>query len=158
MRNHKVFNFFSIAGIKFRRYVCGNRHGGRIKFERIQESTILRHGRTHNSRVEGMRYRNLYGLNSHIGKHFNSIIYGFAGTGDNRLRRAVFICHSYISADTGELRFNTFHGSGDRSHFTIIFYFNFAHYFTAGTYGFKTVFKGKMSRFDRKRISVLCCK
>ena len=120
--------------------------------KRIQESTILRHGRFNNSRVEGMRNRNLYRLNAHIRKHFNCIINRFGSTGNNGLGGAVLVGHSHVTVHTGEFGFYSFHCSGNRSHFTIVFYANFAHHFTAGTNSFQPVFKIKNTGSHRSSI------
>ena len=143
LRNHQVFDFFRVAGVKLGRYVGGNRHGGRVEFQRIQESAVLRHGRAHDGGVESVRNRNLHGLDAHIGKHFDGVVNGFAGAGDNGLRRAVFVGHGHITADARELGLHAFHGGGDGSHLAVVFHFNFGHYFPAGANGFQAVFKIK---------------
>ena len=136
MRYHQILNFFRIIGIEFRRYVSSNRHFRRVKFQGIQESAILWHGRADNFGMESMRNRNLYSLNTHIGKHDNRIINGFAGTGNNGLSRAVFVSYGYITVNAFQFRIHLVSRSGNRGHFTIIFYTDFRHYFTACTDSF----------------------
>ena len=143
LRDHKVFNFLGVIGIEFRRDVGGNGHLGRVERKRIQEGAVLRHSRTHNFGMESVRDRNLHGLNAHIGKHLDGFVYSFGSAGDNRLRRAVFVGYGHITVNAFKMRFHGFGGSGDRSHFAVVFHFNFRHHFAAGAHGFKTVFKIK---------------
>ena len=136
LRDHKVFDFFRVAGVKFRRNVGGNRHGGRVESKRIQERAILRHGRAHNGGVESVRHRDLHRLNAHIGKHLDGVINRFAGAGNDRLGGAVFVGNSYITVNAGQFRLHTFHRGGDGGHLAVVFHFNFRHYLPAGAHGF----------------------
>ena len=143
LSDHQIFDFFRVARIEFRRHVSGDRHLGGVERKRIQERAILRHGRADDSGVESVGYGNLYRLDTHIGEHFDSVVNGFAGAGDNGLRRAVFVGHGHITANARKFRFHPFHGGRDGSHLTVVFHFNFGHYFPAGANGFQTVFKIK---------------
>ena len=143
LRDHEVFDFLGVIGIKFRRDVGGNGQFGRVKSQRIQKRAVLRHGRTHDFGMESMRNGDLHGLNAHIGKHFNGIVHGFGSAGNDGLGGAVFIGYGHIPADAFEVRLHGFGGSGDGSHFAVVFHFNFGHYLAAGADGFEAVFKIK---------------
>ena len=143
LRDHKVFDFFGVARIEFRRDVGGNRHLGGVESQRVQESAVLRHGRAHDSGVERVRNRDLHRLDAHIGEHLDGIVHRFAGAGDDRLGRAVFVGYGHIPVDADEFRFYAVHGRGDGGHLAVVFHFNFGHYLPAGAHGFEAVFKIK---------------
>ena len=143
LRNHKVFDFFRVARVEFRRNIGSNRHLGGVERKRIQECAVLRHSRAHDSRVEGVGNRDLHRLNTHIGKHLNCIIHGFASARNNRLGRAVLVSHRHITVNAYKFGFYAFHRSRDRSHFAVVFYLNFRHYFAAGANSLQAVFKIK---------------
>ena len=114
-----------------------------MECKRVQKRAVLRHGRAHNGRVERMRHRDLHRLNTHGGKHGYGVVNGFAGPGNDRLRGAVFVGHGHITANACKLRLYFFHRGGNRGHFAVVFYADFAHHFATRADGFEAVFKIK---------------
>ena len=102
--------------------------------------------------MESMRHGNLYGLDTHIGKHFNCVINGFASAGNNGLRRAVLVGYRHITADAHQFGLHAFHRGRDRGHFAVVLHFNFGHHFPARANGFQPVFKIKNTGSHGSRI------
>ena len=90
-----------------------------------------------------MGHRDLHRLDAHIGEHFNCIVHGFAGTGNDGLGRAVFVGHSHIAVNAHQFGLYTVHRGRDRGHFAVVFYLNFGHYLPAGANSLEAVFKIK---------------